>query len=199
MSATCFKSMHLDIHHYGERMEDTDGIREELGLVQIYTGNGKGKTTAAFGLAMRAAGRGLGVLIVQFLKPSDGYGEQVACSRLGNITLVSMGLDHFVSKKPSDADIEAAHKALRRSEELICSGRYDVAVLDESINAVRLGLITSQELIESLERRPDHVEIVLTGRGMTPDLEEYADLVTEMRLVKHPFDKGIGARKGIEY
>ena len=191
--------MHLDIHHYGERMEDTDGIREKLGLVQIYTGNGKGKTTAAFGLAMRAAGRGLGVLIVQFLKPSDGYGEQVACNRLGNITLVSMGLDHFVSKKPSDADIEAAHKALRRSEELICSGRYDVAVLDESINAVRLGLITSQELIESLERRPDHVEIVLTGRGMTPDLEEYADLVTEMRLVKHPFDKGIGARKGIEY
>lgn len=199
MSATCFKSMHLDIHHYGERMEDTDGIREELGLVQIYTGNGKGKTTAAFGLAMRAAGRGLGVLIVQFLKPSDGYGEQVACNRMGNITLVPMGLDHFVSKKPSDADIEAAHKALRRSEELICSGRYDVAVLDESINAVRLGLITSQELIESLERRPDHVEIVLTGRGMTPDLEEYADLVTEMRLVKHPFDKGIGARKGIEY
>ena len=191
--------MHLDIHHYGERMEDTDGIREELGLVQIYTGNGKGKTTAAFGLAMRAAGRGLGVLIVQFLKPSDGYGEQVACNRMGNITLVSMGLDHFVSKKPSDADIKAAHKALRRSEELICSGRYDVAVLDESINAVRLGLITSQELIESLERRPDHVEIVLTGRGMTPDLEEYADLVTEMRLVKHPFDKGIGARKGIEY
>lgn len=199
MSATCFKSMHLDIHHYGERMEDTDGIREELGLVQIYTGNGKGKTTAAFGLAMRAAGRGLGVLIVQFLKPSDGYGEQVACNRMGNITLVPMGLDHFVSKKPSDADIEAAHKALRRSEELICSGRYDVAVLDESINAVRLGLITSQELIESLERRPDHVEIVLTGRGMTPDLEEYADLVTEMRLVKHPFDKGISARKGIEY
>ena len=191
--------MHLDIHHYGERMEDTDGIREELGLVQIYTGNGKGKTTAAFGLAMRAAGRGLGVLIVQFLKPSDGYGEQVACNRMGNITLVPMGLDHFVSKKPSDADIEAAHKALRRSEELICSGRYDVAVLDESINAVRLGLITSQELIESLERRPDHVEIVLTGRGMTPDLEEYADLVTEMGLVKHPFDKGIGARKGIEY
>ena len=191
--------LHLDIYHYGERMEDTDGIREELGLVQIYTGNGKGKTTAAFGLAMRAAGRGLGVLIVQFLKPSDGYGEQVACNRMGNITLVSMGLDHFVSKKPSDADIEAAHKALRRSEELICSGRYDVAVLDESINAVRLGLITSQELIESLERRPDHVEIVLTGRGMTPDLEEYADLVTEMRLVKHPFDKGIGARKGIEY
>ncbi len=191
--------MHLDIHHYGERMEDTDGIREELGLVQIYTGNGKGKTTAAFGLAMRAAGRGLGVLIIQFLKPSDGYGEQVACNRMGNITLAPMGLDHFVSKKPSDADIEAAHKALRRSEELICSGRYDVAVLDESINAVRLGLITSQELIESLERRPDHVEIVLTGRGMTPDLEEYADLVTEMRLVKHPFDKGIGARKGIEY
>ncbi len=180
-------------------MTETDEIRKELGLVHIYTGNGKGKTTAAFGLAMRAAGRGLRVLIVQFLKPSDGYGEQVACGRLGDVTLVPMGLDHFVSSKPSESDIEAARTALRRSEEMIRSGKYDLAVLDESINAVRMGLITSEELIASLERRPENVEIVLTGRGMTPDLEEYADLVTEMRLIKHPFDKGIGARKGIEY
>lgn len=180
-------------------MTGTEEIRSELGLVHIYTGNGKGKTTAAFGLAMRAAGRGLRVLIVQFLKPSDGYGEQVACNRLGDVTIIPMGLDHFVSDPPSESDIRAARTALKKSEDLICSGRYDVAVLDESVNAVRLGLIKSDELIASLERRPENVEIVLTGRGMTPELEEYADLVTEMRLVKHPFDKGICARKGIEY
>lgn len=180
-------------------MADTDDIRKELGLVHIYTGNGKGKTTAAFGLAMRAAGRGLNVLILQFLKPSDGYGEQVACGFLKNITLLSMGLDHFVFGKPSETDIQAAHDALKKSEELIGSGKYDIAVLDESVNAVRLGLITSEDLIGSLKKRPEHVEVVLTGRGITPDLEEYADLVTEMKLVKHPFDAGIDARKGIEY
>ena len=96
-------------------------------------------------------------------------------------------------------DIDLAHDALSKSEELIGSGKYDVAVLDEAMNAVRLGLITSEELIASLKRRPKHVEIVLTGRGMTPELEEYADLITEMRLVKHPMDKGIDARMGIEY
>jgi len=177
----------------------TEDIREELGLVQIYTGNGKGKTTAALGQSLRAAGRGLNVLFFQFLKPDAGYGEQRMCDCIDNITLVSMGLPHFIGNNPKPEDFEMAHQALRRSEELIGSGKYDVAVLDEAMNAVRLGLITSQELIDSLEKRPKHVEIVLTGRGMTPELEEYADLITEMRLVKHPMDKGVGARKGIEY
>ena len=176
-----------------------DEIRRELGLVQIYTGNGKGKTTAALGLALRASGRGLNVLFVQFLKPDVGYGEQIACSRLDNITMVPMGLDHFVSSPPAQEDIDAAHAALKVSEDLIGSGKYDVAVLDESMNAVRLNLITSKELIDSLNKRPKHVEIILTGRGLTPELEEYADLVTEMKLIKHPMDQGIDARKGIEY
>lgn len=180
-------------------MEESDGIRRELGLVHIYTGNGKGKTTAAFGLAMRAAGRGLNVLIMQFMKPSDGYGEQIACLNHPNIELVCAGLDHFVSDRPGREDIEAATDALRRAEVLLATGKYDVAILDESINAVRLGLFDSKELVESLERRPGNIEVVLTGRGMTPELEEYADLVTEMRLVKHPYDRGIDARKGIEY
>ena len=186
------------VNLFPDTMTEED-IRKELGLVQIYTGNGKGKTTAALGLALRASGRGLNVLFLQFLKPDAGYGEQMACSKMDNITMVSMGLDHFVGKKPKQADIDAAHEALRKSEELIGSGKYDIAVLDEAMNAVRLGLITSQELIESLDRRPPHVEIVLTGRGLPPELEEYADLVTEMKLVKHPMDKGVDARKGIEY
>lgn len=123
----------------------------------------------------------------------------MACSCLKNITVVSMGLAHFVGKNPKQEDIDAAHVALRKSEELISSGEFDIAVLDEAMNAVRLGLITSKELIDSLEKRPKNVEIVLTGRGMTPELEEYADLITEMKLIKHPMDKGIDARKGIEY
>jgi len=180
-------------------MSEMEEIRRDLGLVQIYTGNGKGKTTAALGLALRASGRGLNVLIIQFMKPDAGYGEHIACSKIDNITIIPMGLDHFVSNKPSQEDIDAAHETLAKSEELIGSGRYDVAILDEGMNAVRLGLITSKELIDSLDRRPKHVEIVLTGRGMTPELEEYADLITEMKLVKHPMDKGIDARKGIEY
>lgn len=180
-------------------MTDLVEARKHLGLVQIYTGNGKGKTTAAFGLAFRAAGRGLNVLIVQFVKPSDGFGEQTACGRFPNIELHSMGLDHFVSKNPRPEDVEAARAALNKSIDLMNTGKYDIAVLDEALNAVRLKLLTDRELIDALERRPEHVEVVLTGRGITPALEEYADLVTEMKLVKHPFDKGIGARVGIEY
>ena len=178
---------------------ESEDIREGLGLVQIYTGNGKGKTTAALGLALRASGRGLNVLFLQFLKPDAGYGEQTACEGLDRITVVPMGLSHFVGKNPKQPDIDAAHEALRKAEGLIGTGKYDLAVLDEAMNAVRLGLITSQELIESLKKRPAHVEVVLTGRGLTPDLEEYADLITEMKLIKHPMDKGIDARKGIEF
>lgn len=180
-------------------MDDLKEIRNELGLVQIYTGNGKGKSTAAFGLGFRAAGRGLNVLILQFLKPAVGYGEQVSCGRFENITLYSMGLDHFVSKKPKQEDIDAAREALRKSCELMDTGKYDVVILDEAVNAVRLKLLTDTELIEALKARPPHVEVVLTGRGITPALEEYADLVTEMKLVKHPYDRGIQARVGIEY
>ena len=177
----------------------TDGQdREGLGLVQIYTGNGKGKTTAALGLAMRASGRGLRVLIMQFMKPDEGYGEQIACGKLG-IEILPRGSDRFIFGEPAEEDIRMAKDALAESESLMASGRYDLVILDEAMNAVRIGLITSDELISSLKRRPAGIEIVLTGRGMTPELEEYADLITEMALVKHPMDKGIGARKGIEY
>lgn len=177
----------------------TDDIRKELGLVHIYTGNGKGKTTAALGQSLRAAGRGLNVLFFQFLKPDAGYGEQKMCGCIDNITIVSMGVAHFIGNNPKPEDFEMAMKALSTSEEMIATGKYDVVVLDEAMNAVRLGLISSKDLIDSLRRRPEHVEVILTGRGMTPELEEYADLITEMKLIKHPMDSGVGARKGIEY
>ncbi|MBR2255520.1 MAG: cob(I)yrinic acid a,c-diamide adenosyltransferase [Candidatus Methanomethylophilaceae archaeon] len=177
----------------------TGDIREELGLVQIYTGNGKGKTTAALGLSLRAMGRGLNVLFFQFMKPDAGYGEQLACSGLDGITVISRGADHFVSDPPSEGDVRLAKDALSECAGLMGSGKYDLVVMDEAMNAVRLGLVSSAELISVLESRPKHIEVVLTGRGMTPELEQYADLITEMRLVKHPMDVGIDARKGIEY
>lgn len=180
-------------------MDSLEDARSELGLVQIYTGNGKGKTTAAFGLAFRAAGRGLNVLILQFLKPSDGYGEQLACGRFPNVELHSLGLDHFVGKNPKEEDILAAKDALKKASDMMATRKYDIVVLDEAVNAVRLNLITDTELIDMLKARPEHIEVVLTGRGITPKLQEYADLVTEMVLVKHPFDQGINARAGIEF
>ena len=180
-------------------MSDLADVRNGLGLVHIYTGNGKGKTTAAFGLAFRAAGRGLSVLIVQFLKPSDGYGEQLACGKFPNVELLCLGLDHFVSKNPKQEDIDAARSALDKTLELMRSGKYDIVIMDEAINAVRMKLIPDTDLIDALKSRPAHIEVVMTGRGITPALEEYADYVTEMKLVKHPYDRGIQARAGVEF
>lgn len=180
-------------------MSDLADARNGLGLVHIYTGNGKGKTTAAFGLAFRAAGRGLNVLIVQFLKPAEGYGEQLACGKFPNVELLCLGLDHFVSKNPKQEDIDAARSALDRTLELMRTGKYDVVVMDEAINAVRMKLIPDTDLIGALKSRPAHIEVVMTGRGITPALEEYADYVTEMKLVKHPYDRGIQARAGVEF
>ena len=180
-------------------MSDLADVRNGLGLVHIYTGNGKGKTTAAFGLAFRAAGRGLNVLIVQFLKPSDGYGEQLACGKFPNVELLCLGLDHFVSKNPKQEDIDAARSALDRTLELMRTGKYDIVIMDEAINAVRMKLIPDTDLIDALKSRPAHIEVVMTGRGITPALEEYADYVTEMKLIKHPYDRGIQARAGVEF
>lgn len=180
-------------------MSDLADARNGLGLVHIYTGNGKGKTTAAFGLAFRAAGRGLSVLVVQFLKPAEGYGEQLACGKFPNVELLCLGLDHFVSKNPKQEDIDAARSALDRTLELMRTGKYDVVVMDEAINAVRMKLIPDTDLIDALKSRPAHIEVVMTGRGITPALEEYADYVTEMKLVKHPYDRGIQARAGVEF
>ncbi|MDR2698199.1 MAG: cob(I)yrinic acid a,c-diamide adenosyltransferase [Candidatus Methanoplasma sp.] len=174
-------------------------IKSELGLVQVYTGNGKGKTTAALGLAFRAAGRGLEILMIQFLKPPANYGEHISAEKVPNFTILPLGLDHMLSKVPRDIDIKIARETLQRAKEEIYSGKYDLVILDEINVAMDWKLLSPDEVIGMLKGRPKNIEIVLTGRGAPNEIVEYADLVTEMVPVKHPFDKGTGAREGIEY
>ena len=177
-----------------------EDIKKELGLVHVYTGNGKGKTTTALGLAFRATGRGLNVVMLQFLKPDGCYGEHIAGKRLEGFTIVPMGADHMCGEAvPREVDEELTRKGLEKAKEALTSGEYDLVILDEINNSMKFGLVDPKGLIELLESRAPHTEVVLTGRGVPQEIIDYADLVTEMKLIKHPFDKGIGARKGIEY
>ncbi len=172
----------------------------ERGMVQIYTGDGKGKTTAALGLTVRAAGYGLRVHIVQFLKGWPHYGELEGVKFLPNVTLRQFGREGFVNpKRPQPADFERAGAALQDARAAMLSGVTDIVILDEVNNALELGLVSVEAVVALLEERPAHVELVLTGRGAPEEICRRADLVTEMRAVKHPYDGGIAARKGIEY
>jgi cob(I)alamin adenosyltransferase len=168
------------------------------GYIQIYTGNGKGKTTAALGLALRAAGAGKKVFFAQFVK-GQIYSEVKALRQF--IPLVNVkqyGLKSFIRKTPTQADIDAAKNGLKEVSEVILSGKYDIIVLDEANIAIFFGLFTSAELIEVLKQKPCDTEIIITGRYAPPELIQIADLVTEMQEVKHYYNKGVAARKGIE-
>ena len=168
------------------------------GYVQVYTGNGKGKTTAALGLSIRAAGAGLKVFIVQFLKMGD-YSEIKALERFSDlITIEQYGLGRFVRGKPSPEDIEAGQKGLERIKSIIEAGEHDVVVIEEGNVAVMCGLFSAQDLLDVIELKPENMEIVITGRGATPEIIEKADLVTEMKEIKHYYQKGVKARVGIE-
>ena len=178
----------------------------EKGLVQVYTGDGKGKTTAAFGLALRAAGQGNKVLIYQFLKPpSLELGERLAVERSGlPIRVESLEAQwHLFRSLRSAQDIAAAgaavQEALARLTDLAAKRTYDVLILDEIVFCLSLGLGRFEDVKRLIEQKDAGVELILTGRGATPELIELADLVTEMKKIKHPFDKGVGARQGIEY
>ena len=172
----------------------------EKGLVQVYTGNGKGKTTAAFGLALRAIGRGLQVYVIQFIKGGFDYGELYVVDKLPNLTLKAFGRGKFVTEKPAGKeDVELAEEALALAEEVVKSGEYDIVILDEINVALNLKLIKTEKVLELIKNKPKHVELVLTGRYAPNEIIEAADLVTEMKEVKHPFNKGFQARKGIEY
>ena len=178
----------------------------EKGLVQIYTGDGKGKTTAAFGLALRAAGQGNKVLIYQFLKPSSlDIGERFAL-QLGAVKIRTEALDvpWDMSKSPDApqavAGMQAAiSEALERIAQTAEKRFYDVLILDEIVFCLAKGLAKLEDVRNIIDRRDPAVEIVLTGRGAMPELIELADLVTEMKSIKHPFDKGLAARRGIEF
>jgi cob(I)alamin adenosyltransferase len=175
-------------------------LKLERGLVQVYTGNGKGKTTAAFGLALRAIGRGLKVYVIQFIKGGFDYGELYVVDRLPNLKLKAFGRGKFITEKPAGKeDIRLAEEALALAEEAVKSGEYDIVILDEINVALNLKLIKIEKVLELVRNKPKHVELVLTGRYAPSEIIEVADLVTEMREVKHPFNKGYQARKGIEY
>ncbi len=170
------------------------------GLVEIFTGDGKGKTSAALGIALRALGHGLRVHIVYFMKGEFPYGEQKTLSQLSNVTFARFGFETFVDPsnvKPEEK--EEARKALEAAREAMLSLEYDIVVLDEVNVAAAWNLIDIDEVIKLMGDKPEKVELILTGRYAHSRLIELADLVTEMVKVKHPFDKGILSRQGIDY
>ena len=172
----------------------------ERGLVQVYTGNGKGKTSAAFGLALRATGRGLKVYIIQFIKGGFDYGELYTVDKLPNLTLKAFGRGEFITAKPPDKeDVRLAEQALQLAKQTVKSGKYDVIILDEVNVALTLKLIDLEEVLKLIQNKPNHVELVLTGRNAPVQVIDASDYVTEMREVKHPYSKGYQSRKGIEY
>ncbi len=169
-----------------------------LGYVQVYTGDGKGKTTAALGLALRAAGRGLKVLITQFAKGSD-TGELRALKDIPNITLHRCGTERFITENPAREIIEKTREGFAEVRREILTGQYDMVILDEINIAVHFKMISAEEVLTLIDDKPAHTELILTGRKAAPEIIARADLVTEMRNVKHYYDRAVGARKGIEY
>ena len=172
----------------------------EKGLIQVYTGNGKGKTTAALGLALRAVGHGLKVLIVQFMKGNNLYGELASAKKLSpNLTIRPFGRKVFISETNPDAiDIQLALKGFSFAKTAIENKEFDIVILDEINLAVDYGLISFPELLQLIDSKPATVELILTGRNARPEVMEKADLVTEMMDRKHYSNKGVSARKGIE-
>jgi len=167
------------------------------GYVQVYTGNGKGKTTAAIGLAIRAAGAGLKVYFCQFLKGRPTSEIRILKKLHNQITVQRSGRKTFVIDAEK-CDFECARKCFQKVSRVIFKGEYDVVILDEINNAMAINLINSNDLVNVIKSKPMHVEIVLTGRNIPKEIIKIADLVTDMKEIKHYYSKGIGARKGIE-
>lgn len=178
-------------------------MEEKNGLIIVHTGNGKGKTTAALGLAMRAWGDGLRVLILQFIKGGWKYGEIETIKKLGaidgRIELRRLGKGFQRNTDDKAEHIEAAKEALKEAGKAFEAGSYDLIILDEINYAVKFELITVEDVKELLAKRPAELHVVLTGRDAKEDIIDMADLVTEMKLIKHPYQKGIKAQKGIEF
>jgi cob(I)alamin adenosyltransferase len=168
------------------------------GYVHVYTGDGKGKTTAAIGLAIRAAGAGMRVYIAQFVKGMH-YSELDSLDRYTDrITLKQYGRDCFIEKEPEKEDIAAARKGLEEVKRILASGDYQMVILDEANIATWYNLFSPEELIELVRSKPESVELVITGRNADPKVVALADLVTEMKEIKHYYNRGIQARPGIE-
>jgi cob(I)alamin adenosyltransferase len=176
---------------------DVEKDKFSRGYLQVYTGNGKGKTTASMGLALRALGAGMQVYFAQFLKYGD-YSETNALRTFSNLTLRQYGIGGFVMREPSEEDKAEAAKGVAEAREALRGGNYDLVILDEANVACSLKLIGKDDLMSLVSERQEGTELVITGRNAPPELIEAADLVTEMREIKHYFAAGVKARKGIE-
>ncbi|MFH1502122.1 MAG: cob(I)yrinic acid a,c-diamide adenosyltransferase [Candidatus Eisenbacteria bacterium] len=173
---------------------------ERRGTVQVYTGDGKGKTTAALGLALRSVGHDLSVCMIQFMKGSLNYGELAAAAKLPDFTIEQHGRDEFVDRKnPAQVDVDMARDGLARAREVLSAGKHDLVILDELNVALDFGLVTLPDVLGLIEMRPPHVELVLTGRSAHPEVVKRADLVSEVLNIKHHYDSGVAAREGIEF
>lgn len=173
--------------------------RHAKSLVIVNTGNGKGKTTAALGLLMRAWGQGLRVIMLQFIKASTGnWGEIRAAKRMG-VELIPLGDGFTWMSKEIERDRALAQACWLRCREAITSGNYDVVIMDELTYCFKFGWLDVQEVIDVLRTRPAGLHVVITGRDAVPELVEFADLVTEMHEIKHPYKAGVRAQKGIEF
>lgn len=168
------------------------------GYVQLYTGNGKGKTTAAIGLALRAIGAGLNVFLGQFAKDSCSSEIEALKIYRDKIKIKNYGSGRFIIGKPDVNEMKLASEGLKDAFGEMVSGRYDMIILDEAAVAVSLGLILSEELMRFVEQKPENIELVITGRNAPAELIDAADLVTEMREIKHYYSAGVNARTGIE-
>jgi cob(I)alamin adenosyltransferase len=175
--------------------------RNKKGLIHIYTGNGKGKTTAALGIALRAAGQGLNVLILQFMKRQKNVGEiRILESSNLPIKIEQYGRHVFFKTRTCESmDIHMAHKGLEAFQKAMKSAEYDLIVLDEINMAIHFGLLNLEDVIRAVEQKPPNLHLILTGRKAKAELIEMADLVTEMREIKHYFSQGIVAQRGLEY
>lgn len=190
---------------YTSKVSFKGNLNKDKGYVQVYTGDGKGKTTAAMGLALRALGQGKKVAITMFTKGGDNYGEIKAFNKLQpdtrkNLTINQAGLDRIVySSNQNEEDKKIMQKGWNDAKEIINSGKTDVVVLDEINIAIDLNVIDEQDVLETIKNKPEHVEIVMTGRNAHEKIIEAADLVSNIQPIKHYWDKGVQARVGIEY
>ena len=173
--------------------------KTQRGFIHVYTGPGKGKTTAALGLALRATGAGMKVHMIQFMK-GRRYSEIDAIENIPNFTVSQHGRDEFVSKEnPERIDIDLAREGFNYAKKIIRENKHDLVILDEINVAVDYNLIPLNDVLKLMREKPEHLELVLTGRYAHPEIMKNADLVTEMLEIKHPFQQGVLARKGIDY
>lgn len=181
-----------------DRIETGDNNKSPAGYIHVYTGDGKGKTTAAMGLTLRAIGAGWSVFIGQFAK-SGNYSEITALKKWDDqVTVRQFGSGEFIIDEPDTSDIQKASEGVREIQEALNSGKYRLVILDEINCAAGLGLISVDDILKLIDEKPEEVELVLTGRWADPQVVRRADLVTEMHEVKHYYHQGVVAREGVE-